>query len=132
MTISSKDFNFNRGPYNIHIYGTSNRGVVNFVGIPHVNFEFPEITGKLETKNINGEFKKYKIALDISNSEYVEKVEIPVWGTIDGQNDLHWYEAKYNSVNKSWDTEVNITDHNELGKYLAHAYIYLKNGEKDY
>lgn len=130
VTISAKDFNFNRGPYNIHIYGTSNRGVVNFVGMPHVNFEFPEITGKLETKNINGEFKKYKIALDISNSEYVEKVEIPVWGTIDGQNDLQWYEAKYNSVNKSWDTEVNITEHNELGKYLAHAYIYLKNGEK--
>ena len=47
-----------------------------------------------------------------------------VWGEQDGQNDLHWYQAK--KQNGRWVAEVPLINHQETGTYMVH--IYDQNG----
>ena len=129
VTIESKDFNFAASPYNIHIYATSKRDVVNMIGLNPVSFNFPNILGDIKIENIDSYYEKYKISLAIDNFKEVEEVEIPVWGISDGQNDLRWYRAKFNSDNNRWEVFVDISNHEEFGIYLAHAYVTLKSGK---
>lgn len=43
-----------------------------------------------------------------------------VWGQQDGQNDLHWYQAK--QQNGRWVAEVPLINHQETGTYMVHVY----------
>ena len=43
-----------------------------------------------------------------------------VWGEQDGQNDLHWYQAK--KQNGRWVAEVPLINHQETGTYMVHIY----------
>ena len=47
-----------------------------------------------------------------------------VWGQQDGQNDLHWYQAK--QQNGRWVAEVPLVNHQETGTYMVH--VYNQNG----
>ena len=47
-----------------------------------------------------------------------------VWGEQDGQNDLHWYQAK--KQNGRWVAEVPLINHQETGTYMVH--VYNQNG----
>ena len=47
-----------------------------------------------------------------------------VWGEQDGQNDLHWYQAK--KQNGRWVAEAPLINHQETGTYMVH--IYNQNG----
>ena len=47
-----------------------------------------------------------------------------VWGQQDGQNDLHWYQAK--QQNGCWVAEVPLINHQETGTYMVH--VYNQNG----
>ena len=47
-----------------------------------------------------------------------------VWGQQDGQNDLHWYQAK--QQNGRWVAEVPLVNHQEAGTYMVH--VYNQNG----
>ena len=47
-----------------------------------------------------------------------------VWGEQDGQNDLHWYQAK--QQNGRWVAEVPLINHQETGTYMIH--VYNQNG----
>ena len=47
-----------------------------------------------------------------------------VWGQQDGQNDLHWYQAK--QQNGRWVAEVPLINHQETGTYMVH--VYNQNG----
>ena len=48
-----------------------------------------------------------------------------VWGQQDGQNDLHWYQAKKSRMAR-WVAEVPLINHQETGAYMVH--IYNQNG----
>ena len=47
-----------------------------------------------------------------------------VWGQQDGQNDLHWYQAR--KQNGHWVAEVPLINHQETGTYMVH--VYNQNG----
>ena len=47
-----------------------------------------------------------------------------VWGEQDGQNDLHWYQAK--KQDGRWVAEVPLINHQETGTYMVH--VYNQNG----
>jgi len=47
-----------------------------------------------------------------------------VWGQQDGQNDLHWYQAK--QQDGRWVAEVPLVNHQETGTYMVH--VYNQNG----
>jgi len=47
-----------------------------------------------------------------------------VWGQQDGQNDLHWYQAK--KQDGRWVAEVPLISHQETGTYMVH--VYNQNG----
>ena len=47
-----------------------------------------------------------------------------VWGQQDGQNDLHWYQAK--QQDGRWVAEVPPVNHQETGTYMVH--VYNQNG----
>ena len=55
---------------------------------------------------------------------YLTSLRFAVWGQQDGQNDLHWYQAK--QQNGRWVAEVPLTNHQETGTYMVH--VYNQNG----
>lgn len=130
VTVDSKKYNFSEGPYNIHVYSISNRDVKNLVGLNPVYFQFNKLEGKINTSNINSDYKAFKLELALKENKGIDKVEIPIWGLENGQNDLKWYEAKFNKNTEKWEVTFNISNHKEFGPYAAHAYVTLSNGNK--
>lgn len=55
------------------------------------------------------------------NIDSASSVVFPVWGSVNGQNDIRWYEAK-NNGNHTWTATVDLANHKEIGTYNVHVY----------
>lgn len=130
VTVESKDFNFSRGPYNIHIYSTSNRDEIGLIGLTQVNFSKIDLQGSLKIDNVLNGFQEYKVTFNTNMPQEIDKIEIPIWGNQNGQNDLKWYEAIFNPIQNNWEVKLKISNHKEFGAYSLHAYATLKTGER--
>ena len=58
----------------------------------------------------------------------IGKVQFAVWSRTNGQDDLHWYDAK-NEGNGTYSVEVDIANHlNQTGEYHIDVYLYDNAG----
>lgn len=106
--------------YYIHCYQTVNKKS-SFFDDTEVTISTAQAAISIENKdNVNGSFQ-----VRISNLKVpagVKKVQVPVWGDTNGQNDLIWYDAEKDG--NDYIVNVSIADHNfETGLYNVHLYI---------
>ncbi len=115
----------NLGSYQIHCYQTVN-GKSSFFQMISVELAKPQATVTCEnTDNEKGSFT-VRIS-DINLPDAVEKIQIPVWSEVNGQNDLVWYTAVKDG--EDYTVTVNAGRHKyETGNYIVHCYIVEKNG----
>jgi len=85
----------------------------------------PEITINVNNKQTKAVITVSNISLDTN----IDGVLIPVWGKKNGQNDIKWYPATQVSSG-TWQAEVKISDHQESGTYLVHAYTAVNGKAK--
>ena len=66
-----------------------------------------------------------------SGGNQVSRVRFAVWGEVNGQNDLVWYEGTRNA-DGSWTTRADVRRHGETGRYQVHAWITTTAGANQF
>ena len=62
----------------------------------------------------------------------LEEILVPSWSEVNGQDDLVWHKAIRQS-DGSYRATIKASDHKQSqGRYLVHAYLVNKSGEKEY
>lgn len=107
------------GRYQIHVYGTKAgkqaliaRTTANVAKLPDTKTPMVKavVSEKLGTMQIT-----------VVNAGAYNKVMIPVWSEINGQDDIVWYTAA-KQTDGSWTYTVNLKQHNSVGAYQIHVY----------
>ena len=119
-----------RGLYNIHLYYVENDGAMK--GVAGLQYTLPEPekpqvnrTGSLSfSDKDNGDFDV--IVSNVTDSQGLKSVKVPVWTDKNDQDDIVWYDAD-KQADGTYKVAVKLADHkNEAGSYNVHLY-YLEN-----
>ena len=111
------------GEYNIHTYALTNSGNYVFLSKTNVSVAEPAIQNVLISDyNINA--GTFRVVLDgLSNVDKVKSIQIPIWSSSNGQDDIIWYSAKKDSQGNYY-VDVNIKNHKySVGAYNVHVYV---------
>ena len=85
------------------------------------------VTGNIKVENVTA--KGFDVVVsNVSDTQGVKAVKVPVWSSQGGQDDIIWYDAtKQNSGD--YKVAVKISDHkNNTGEYNAHLYYVQNDG----
>lgn len=109
------------GTYNMHVYGKKG-STLEFIGA--TNFDIKAINrSELYCRLTESERVLY-LSYSTSEKKY-DSLRAAVWGDINGQNDLKWYDLNNNSA------KISVVDHNEKGNFSLHLYG-VKNGNYEF
>ncbi|MEA4806032.1 GBS Bsp-like repeat-containing protein [Acetobacterium wieringae] len=121
VTIDIKDHNYSSGAYIIHVYGKDNADKVTFLGNASANItSIPMsatavkaiVTENIITVNVSG----------ITAPNGINKILLPTWSDVNGQDDIRWYTATKQS-DGSYQLAIDAKNHNgDSGTYSIHAY----------
>ena len=118
-----------RGDYNVHLYYQESNGAMRGVLGTKTTVEAPKtsVTGKVDIKNhTNGDFDV--IVSDVSDSNGIKAVKVPVWTVKNDQDDIIWYDGVKQS-DGTYKVNVKLSEHkNERGDYNVHLYYQESNG----
>ena len=122
-----KNHGYHLGKYIVHIYTKDVENKLSYV----IDGEFSTNSlsaGDFYEMSVENKYSK-RLALDwIVDQGITDKVSFAVWSVMGGQDDLVWYEATKDG--ESYYADVQLSNHNTLGIYNAHAYILGKDGKK--
>lgn len=101
-------------------------GVRRYIPIATLKTQAP--TGKVDIQNhANGDFDV--IVSDVSDSNGIKAVKVPVWTVKNDQDDIIWYDAVKQS-DGTYKVNVKLSDHkNERGDYNVHLYYQEPDGK---
>ena len=120
----------NRGEYNVHMYYIQSDGSLQGVTGTTTKVEEPKysVTGTIHIENKTSQGFDVLIT-NVSDSNGISRVKVPIWTENSGQDDIIWYDAsKQNDGN--YKVTVNISKHkNESGEYNIHLYYIEPNGK---
>ncbi|MEX2783810.1 GBS Bsp-like repeat-containing protein [Streptococcus sp. H49] len=124
----------NRGEYNIHLYYIIDNGAQVGVGgtkitISEIQTPVTKLTGDISIKNKNLQTGDFDIVIsNVSSSNGIKEVKVPVWATKNGQDDIIWYLASKQN-DGTYKVTVKINEHkNYQGEYNIHLYYVQNNG----
>ncbi len=128
--VKLSDHKNERGIYNVHLYYIDKTGKMSGVTGTQTTVAQPkdERTGTLSIQNqSNGDFNV--IVSNVSDSNGIAGIKVPVWTDKSGQDDLVWYDATKQS-DGTYKAAVKLSDHkNERGIYNVHLYYIDKAGK---
>lgn len=110
------------GEYNIHAYVKSPNGNLTCIGATGFKVDAPTV-GKIEVTDYNAEKGTFRVVIsDVSNPELIKKVSVPIWSSVDGQDDIIWYEAQKDKTGNYY-VDVDVKKHKySTGIYNIHVY----------
>ena len=108
------------GRYQIHVYGTTKAGKTELIASTTADVaKLPTV--KLPTAAAVVSEKLGTMQITVANAGTYDKVMLPVWSEVNGQDDIVWYTAKKGS-DGNWTYTVNLKQHNSVGAYQIHVY----------
>ena len=109
------------GNYQIHAYAsTGDSDTMRMAG--HVVAQiaaFDDVKPPKVVATVTADYSTMKIT--VRNAEEYEKISVPVWSEVNGQDDIKWYKAT-KQAGGSWTCDVDLAAHNSTGRYLIHVY----------
>ena len=109
------------GNYQVHAYAsTGDSDTMRMAG--HVVAQiaaFDDVKPPKVVATVTADYSMIKIT--VRNAEEYEKISVPVWSEVNGQDDIKWYKAT-KQAGDSWTCDVDIAAHNSMGRYLIHVY----------
>ena len=120
----------NRGEYNIHMYYIQSDGSLQGVTGTTTKVEEPKysVTGTIHIENKTSQGFDVLIT-NVSDSNGISRVKVPIWTENSGQDDIIWYDAS-KQTDGNYKVTVNISKHkNESGEYNIHLYYIEPNGK---
>ncbi|MDO5078407.1 MAG: GBS Bsp-like repeat-containing protein [Streptococcus minor] len=126
VTVEASNHKYDTGSYHIHLYLKQKDGSV--VGVAQtktaISISQTGVSAKVSIQDIDNTYGYFNVVVsNIFAPAGVTKVQIPVWSSINGQNDIIWYEA-YKQSNGNYYATIRLGNHKyETGVYNAHVYI---------
>lgn len=126
VTVEARNHKYSTGIYQVHLYLKQKDGSTTGLGQTQTNVSIAEkgVKANVAIEQIDNTFGYFNVVVsNIFAPSGVTKVQIPVWSSVNGQNDIIWYEA-YKQPNGNYHATVRLANHRyETGTYNAHAYI---------
>lgn len=120
-----KNHQYLTGDYQIHVYTTNTDNKETSIALETVKVDQPvNSTATFSAAPLNA--KTYRLTLALQNSN-VKGVSFPTWSENKGQDDIKWYEGKFDPATKRWFADVPISNHKDAGKMITHSYIVTSN-----
>ena len=109
------------GNYQVHAYAsTGDSDTMRMAG--HVVAQiaaFDDVKPPKVVATVTADYSTMKIT--VRNAEEYEKISVPIWSEVNGQDDIKWYKAT-KQAGGSWTCDVDLAAHNSTGRYLIHVY----------
>ena len=129
VTVQASNHKYSTGTYQVHLYLKQKDGSTTGLGQTQTAVSITEkgVKANVAIEQIDNTFGYFNVVVsNIFAPSGVTKVQIPVWSSVNGQNDIIWYEA-YKQPNGNYQATVRLSNHRyETGTYNAHAYIESK------
>nr|WP_105212660.1 GBS Bsp-like repeat-containing protein [Streptococcus suis] len=131
VSVNKKDHKDSTGQYHIHLYYqySSGRGPI----VDGILFELPRVSNSpiVQIQNIDSDLGSFEVNISqVAMVSKDQKILVPIWSDINGQDDLRWYSATRQS-DGTYKVSVNKKDHKySVGKYHIHVY-YDSYGSKN-
>lgn len=108
------------GTYSIHAYYTDTSNKTHLFDNTFVSIK--GITSQSVSANYISDGKFKVVIYGVSSPAEIKQVQIPVWSSKNGQDDIIWYTAK-NEGNGTYSLVVDTKNHkNDTGMYYIHVY----------
>ena len=126
VTVEARNHKYHSGIYHVHAYLKQKDG--SLVGVAQtktaVSISQTGVSAKVSIQNIDNTYGYFNVIVsNIFAPAGVTKVQVPVWSSVNGQNDIIWYEA-YRQPNGDYQATIRLGNHRyETGTYNAHVYI---------
>ncbi|EKU17508.1 GBS Bsp-like repeat family protein [Streptococcus intermedius BA1] len=130
VTVKASDHKNSVGEYNIHLYYIQNNGKLVGVTGTKTNVSVAKPQGKITIANNNPDTGTFDVIVsEVSNpAGGVKAVSVPIWSSVNGQDDIIWYTAT-KQVNGTYKVTVKASDHKySTGLYYVHLYYVQNNG----
>lgn len=130
ISVTARDHKYSTGEYNVHLYYLLEDNQLVGVGGTKTTVTIGKPQGKIDIVNNNPDTGSFDVVVSgVSNPYGVKKVVVPVWSSVNGQDDLVWYEAQH-QTNGNYTVTVKASHHkNSLGEYNIHLYYVQDNGQ---
>ncbi len=130
VTVKASNHKNSVGEYNIHLYYIQNNGKLVGVTGTKTNVSIAKPQGKITIANNNPDTGTFDVIVsEVSNpAGGVKAVSVPIWSSVNGQDDIIWYTAT-KQVNGTYKVTVKASDHKySTGLYYVHLYYVQNNG----
>ena len=123
------DHNNVQGEYNVHLYYVQNDGRLVGVSGTKTTVSLGKPKGTISIQNRNKETGDFDIVVSgISSPGGLKEVSLPTWSTVNGQDDVKWYNAE-RQADGTYRKHVRLSDHNNVeGEYNVHLYYVQNDG----
>jgi len=126
-TVKTEDHNKESGKYITHIYAYDVNGKMACYEIGEINVPENQVPVIEEAYISDITSEGYTVNCKVSDDVQIDRVMMPTWTEVSGQDDMIWHEANY--VDGIWQVKVIRKDHQyEYGKYTSHVYVYDDDG----
>ena len=125
-TVRVADFTGSNFQIHAHVFG--NNGLRRVISTTHT---FQRVVPTVSVVNRNNQERFFDLTLNNANAlGNLRNVQFAVWGELNGQNDLVWYNGTANG--NTFRATADITRHREAGRYHVHVWATLPNGTRSH
>ncbi|MCF1285278.1 GBS Bsp-like repeat-containing protein [Streptococcus sinensis] len=131
--VNLRDHKYSTGEYNIHLYYVQNDGRMVGVGgtktTANIDADNIKPIGKITIQNNNPRLGTFEVVVsNIFNPKGVKAVYLPTWSSVNGQDDIVWYQAQ-KQADGSYKALVRASNHKySTGEYIVHLYYTQNDG----
>ena len=117
------NFDLNRhqddlGTYKVHVYVTNGNGLRQIKASTTVTFSAEPAKVTAQVNGANCTLRAENLVVPGG----LRQVQFAVWSEVNGQDDIHWTTAAYQSSSHSASCTIPLSDYSGYGKYLVHVY----------
>ena len=125
LTINIAQHGFHVGRYHVHAHVFAENGSRRVLSIHHNVTGRPQIS--VTATNRNGTETLFDLrATNVGIHGTIQQVRFAVWGNVNGQNDLIWYNGTQS--NGVWTATADVRRHREAGLYHVHVWATRSDG----
>ena len=130
VTVKASDHKYSTGIYNVHLYYVQDDGKLVGVAGTQTVVSLAKPQGQITIQNNNPHTGTFDVIVsNVSNPYGVREVKLPIWSSVNGQDDIIWYTAA-KQANGTYKVTVKASDHKRsTGLYHIHLYYIQDNGK---
>ncbi len=130
VTVKASDHKYSTGIYNVHLYYVQDDGKLVGVSGTQTVVSLAKPQGQITIQNNNSDTGTFDVIVsNVSNPYGVREVKLPIWSSVNGQDDIIWYTAA-KQANGTYKVTVKASNHkNSVGEYNIHLYYIQNNGK---